>query len=135
MLANEVLISRTITTPSIIRSALIDNDFVIQLSSSSLSVKDLEINLPQQMSELEDITIKDKSGQDIKADIQKNENAVVITFSESIKPGNDLKIQFANMDRQSFLGETLLYKLSVRKEGLLQRIPIGTARFDIPDAS
>lgn len=135
MLGNEVLISRTITTPSIIRSALIDNDFVIQLSSSSLSIKDLEINLPQQMSELEDITIKDKSGQDIKADIQKNENAVVITFSESIKPGNDLKIQFANMDTQSFLGETLLYKLSVQKEGLLQRIPIGTARFDIPDAS
>ncbi|MEO1432954.1 MAG: hypothetical protein AAFV71_28590 [Cyanobacteria bacterium J06633_8] len=31
--------------------------------------------------------------------------------------------------------QILLYKLSVQQEGLLQRIPIGTARIDFADAS
>ncbi|MEO1373779.1 MAG: hypothetical protein AAFW70_05540 [Cyanobacteria bacterium J06635_10] len=135
VLANKTLISRTITTPSITISTVSDENFIIELSPSSLFIKDLEITLPQQISYLEGISITDESGQEVKADIQKNKDKVLITFSESIKPGNTLKVEFADVDTQSTMGETLFYKLSVQKEGLLQRIPIGTARFDVPDAS
>ena len=135
VLAKKTLISRKITTPSIIKSTVIDDDFVIKLSSSSLAIKDLEITLPQQMNYLEDISITDKSGEELKAEIQQNDDTLLITFSESIKPGNSLNVEFSDVDTESNMGETLLYKLSVQKEGLLQRIPIGTARFDVPDAS
>lgn len=135
VLANKALINRQITTPIITRSVANDNRFVIELSAGTLPIKDLAIILPQQMNELGKMSITDNSGQDIKAEIQNDKDQVLITFSEPIEPGNALKIRFTDINTQLTTGETLLYKLSVQQEGLLQRIPIGTARIDVPDAS
>ncbi|BAY82576.1 hypothetical protein NIES267_20580 [Calothrix parasitica NIES-267] len=135
VLANKVLINRQITTPIITRSVADDNDFRIELTAGTLPIKDLAIILPQQMTSLENIRIKNNSGQDIKAEIQKNKDQVLVTFSEPVEPGNTLKIRFTEIDTESIKGDTLLYQLSVQQEGLLQRIPIGTARIDVPDAS
>jgi len=100
-----------------------------------LPIKDLAIILPPQMTSLDNLSIKDNSGQDIKAEIQNNEGQFLITFPESVEPGNTLKIGFTDIYNQSTMGETLLYKLSVQQEGLVQIIPIGTAIIDVPDAS
>ena len=136
VLANKALINRQITTPIITRSTVSnDDEFLIEISSGTLPFKDLAIILPRQMNSLENVNITDNSGQTIKAEIQKNKDQVLITFSEPVEPGNALKVRFTDMDTQSIMGHTLIYKLSIQKEGLLQRIPIGSARIDVPDAS
>lgn len=135
VLANKALINRQITTPIVTRSVADDNEFLIELSAGTLPIQDLAIILPQQMNELGNMSIKGNSGQDIKAEIQNDKDQVLIKFSEPIEPGNALKIRFTDINTQLTTGETLLYKLSVQQEGLLQRIPIGTARIDVPDAS
>ena len=136
VLANKGLISRQNATPLITRSTVNNNDeFIIEFSASKLPIKDLAIILPQQMNELGNMSIKGNSGQDIKAEIQNDKDQVLIKFSEPIEPGNALKIRFTDINTQLTTGETLLYKLSVQQEGLLQRIPVGTARIDVPDAS
>ena len=136
VLANKGLIRRQNATPLITRSTVNNNDeFIIEFSASKLPIKDLAIILPQQMTSLENVNITDNSGQTIKAEIQKNKDQVLITFSEPVEPGNALKVRFTDMDTQSIMGHTLIYKLSIQKEGLLQRIPIGSARIDVPAAS
>ena len=135
VLANKALINRQITTPIVTRSVADDNEFLIELSAGTLPIQDLAIILPQQMNELGNMSIKGNSGQDIKAEIQNDKDQVLIKFSEPIEPGNALKIRFTDIYTQLTTGETLLYKLSVQQEGLLQRIPVGTARIDVPDAS
>ncbi|MEL6459055.1 MAG: DUF2808 domain-containing protein [Cyanobacteria bacterium J06621_15] len=135
VLANKALINRQITTPIITRSVADDNEFLIELSAGTLPIQDLAIILPQQTNELGNMSIKGNSGQDIKAEIQNDKDQVLITFSEPIKPGNALKIRFTDINTKLIMGETLLYQLSVQQEGLQQRIPIGTARIDVPDAS
>ena len=136
VLANKALINRQITTPIITRSTVSnDDEFLIEISSGTLPFKDLAIILPRQMNSLENVIITDNSGQDIKAEIQNNKNQVLISFSEAVKPGNGLRIRITDINTQSIMGETLLYQLSVQQEGLLQRVPIGTARIDVPDAS
>ena len=135
VLANKALINRQITTPIVTRSVADDNEFLIELSAGTLPIQDLAIILPQQMNELGNMSIKGNSGQDIKAEIQNDKDQVLIKFSEPIEPGNALKIRFTDINTQLTTGETLLYKLSVQQEGLLQRIPVGTARIDVPDAS
>lgn len=124
VLANKALINRQITTPIITRSVADDNEFLIELSASTLPIKDLAIILPQQMNELGNMSITDKSGQDIKAEIQNNQDQVLITFSEPVEAGNSLKIRFTDINTRLIMGEIVLYKLSVHQEGLLQRIPI-----------
>ncbi len=133
--ANKALINRIITTPMITRSTAIDDNFIIELSPGSLSIKDLEITLPLQMTNLEGIKITDKSGQEVKAEIQKNEDQVLIYFNELVKPETALRIEFTDIDTQSVMGETLFYRLRVQKEGLLEGIPVGTAIIQVPDAS
>ena len=135
VLANKALINRTIITPVITRSTVINDRFIIELSPSTQSIKDLEFTLPPQMTDLEGISVTDKSGQEIKAEIQKNQNSVLISFTEPVEPETALRIKFTDIDTQSLMGQILLYRLSIQQEGLLQRIPVGTARFYVPDAS
>ena len=137
VLANKALINRRIITPVITRSTVIDDRFILELSPSSQSIQDLEITLPQQLKNinLEDIKVTDKSGEKIQAEIQQNQDRVLISFTESVKPETALRIKFTDIDTQLVMGQTLLYRLSIQQEGLLQRIPVGTARFDVPDAS
>ena len=137
VLANKALINRIIITPVITRSTVIDDRFILELSPSSQSIQDLEISLPQQLKNknLEDIRVTDKSGEKIKTEIQKNQDRILISFTESVKPETALRIKFTDIDTQLVMGQTLLYRLSIQQEGLLQRIPVGTARFNVPDAS
>ncbi|MEM7715116.1 MAG: hypothetical protein AAF349_16310 [Cyanobacteria bacterium P01_A01_bin.68] len=136
VLANKALINRQITSPLITRSTVNnDDEFIIELGAGTLPVKDLAVILPQQMTSLGNVSIKDNSGENVKAEIQKDKDQVLITFSEPVEPGNALKIRLTDINTQSIMGETLLYQLSVQQEGLLQRVPIGTARIDVPDAS
>ena len=137
VLANKALINRIIITPVITRSTVIDDRFILELSPSSQSIQDLEITLPQQLKNinLEDIKVTDKSGEKIQAEIQQNQDRVLISFTESVKPETALRIKFTDIDTQLVMGQTLLYRLSIQQEDLLQRIPVGTARFDVPDAS
>ena len=137
VLANKALINRRIITPVITRSTVIDDRFILELSPSSQSIQDLEISLPQQLKNknLEDIRVTDKSGEKIKTEIQKNQDRILISFTESVKPETALRIKFTDIDTQLVMGQTLLYRLSIQQEGLLQRIPVGTARFNVPDAS
>ncbi|AFY56108.1 Protein of unknown function (DUF2808) [Rivularia sp. PCC 7116] len=135
VLANKALINKQTTTPIITRSVADDDRFLIKLSPGTLPIKDLEIILPQQMDDLGNMKITDKSGKEIKTEIKQDKNLVLLTFTESVEPGNTLKIRFTAIDTESIKGETLLYKLSVQQEGLLQRIPVGTAIIDVPDAS
>ena len=137
VLANKALINRRIITPVITRSTVIDDRFILELSPSSQSIQDLEITLPQQLKNinLEDIKVTDKSGEKIQAEIQQNQDRVLISFTESVKPETALRIKFTDIDTQLVMGQTLLYRLSIQQEDLLQRIPVGTARFDVPDAS
>ena len=135
VLANKALVNRQLTTPVITRSTTNYEDFIIEFSAGTLPIKDLEIILPQQITSLEDVMITDNSGKQIEAELTKNEDQVLITFSELVQPGNALRITFADAYTQSIMGETLLYRLNVQQEGLQQRIPIGTARIEVPDAS
>lgn len=134
VLANKALVNRQITTPFITRSTADYNSLLIELSPGTLPIQDLEITLPPQMDDLVNLIITDDTVKKIAANFQKQNNLVVISFAEPIEPGKSLKLNFTDINLVPIMGEVLLYKLSVKQENLLQRIPVGTARIDIPDA-
>lgn len=74
----------------------------------------------------------DSAGREIPAKIATSKEQVLITFNQPVQPGTTVSVQIEGIHTEQEEGETLLYGVTAKRVGLKERIPIGTARIQVP---
>lgn len=124
----------TSVTDSGVADANYDNhEFDLKVKSNSLT--GLNIVMPEQVREIDEVQIFNQEGELIPVDITMNDRSIAIQFEQPINPGNELNLEFRGVDGSYRRGNTLSYDVSVQKEGLSQTIPLRAATVRIPDTN
>jgi Protein of unknown function (DUF2808) len=122
------------SVPFITSSGVQNDTYFIKVAVTGMSVQDLMISLPNQMKQVDQVRVLDKSGKEIPAKIDISEERVSIVFAQPVAPGNSLEVNFTGISTTDLLGSTLLYGVTAQRVGLMGEIPIGTARIYVPGA-
>lgn len=94
----------------------------------------LNITLPEQIRDLDEVQIFDQTGEMIAAEINIHEDLVSINFDRPIASGSKLVLKIQGANGRYLPGDTLFYRVSAQKEGLSQPIPLRAATVRIPDS-
>ena len=93
----------------------------------------LNITLPEQVRDLDEVQIFYQTGEMIAAETDINDGLVSINFDRPVAPGNKLTLKFKGVNGRYLPGDSLSYRVSAQKEGLSQPIPLRSATVRIPD--
>ena len=94
---------------------------------TSLPLEGLQVNIPNDMRILSDVTVEDDEGNEIAANANIGEGTVELAFNEPVQPETYLtvKLNGVEMDRS---GGFAMYRVFGMWQDLDGTIPIGTAR-------
>ena len=120
------------TAPFISSSGLLGNHHLIRITVIGMSLEDVMIGIPPQMSKYGQITVMDESGKDVPAKITDTKGQVAIVFNQPIQPGHILKIDIPGVQTELEEGDILLYGITAKRVGANGQIPVGTARIQVP---
>lgn len=118
--------------PKITGATISGSTHVIGISGNGMSLASLSIGLPQQMESYSGITLQNKSGGSIPAQIKKQGDRLNISFDTPLPAGSAFDVQFNNVAMRSSGGESLPYQVSVVQAGSKGDISIGTALISVP---
>lgn len=118
--------------PKITGATISGSSHVIGISGNGMSLASLSIGLPQQMESYSGITLQNKSGGTIPAQINKQGDRLNISFDKPLPAGSSFNIRFNNVAMRSSGGESLPYQVSVVQAGSKGDISIGTALISVP---
>lgn len=122
----------TITNSIISGARYMNHSLELKVDRSNLT--GLNIALPEQVRDLDEVQIFDQSGEMIAAETNINDGLVSINFDRPVAPGNKLALKFKGVNGRYLPGDTLSYRVSALKEGLSQPIPLRSATVRIPDS-
>lgn len=120
------------TAPIITNSGVRGSTHFIRIAVIGMSLKDLMIEVPSQMSGYDGIKITDQFGKVISAKTEFGKERVSITFAQPVSPGGYLEVAFTGARMATPGGQTLLYGVTAERSGIKGEIPIGTARVEVP---
>jgi hypothetical protein len=120
------------TAPFISSSALLNNHHIIRIMVVGMSLEDVRVSIPQQMSRFDKVQVLDGAGRAIPAKITASREQVAIAFNQPVESGMTFSIVIDGLQTELEEGETLLYGVTAKRTGLTERIPIGTARIQVP---
>lgn len=123
------------SAPFITSSGVRGSSHFIRLAIVGMSVKDLMIFPPKQMKRYNSVRVINQNGQEVPSKITAEKDRVAIVFDQVVPEGSYLEVVFTGVEMPSPLGETLLYRVTAERTGLIGEIPVGTARVQIPDRS
>lgn len=121
------------TAPFISSSALLGNHHVIRVMVIGMSLEDLTIRIPSEMSKYGQVKITDETGKTVPAKITASKNQVAIVFSQPVESGHILEVDIPGVQTYLEEGNTLLYGVTAKRVGTTGQIPVGTARIQIPN--
>jgi hypothetical protein len=120
------------TAPIITNSGVRGSTHFIRIAVIGMSLKDLMIAVPSQMTGYDGIKVTDQFGKVITAKTEFSKERVSIAFAQPVSPGGYLEVSFTGARMSSPGGETLLYGVTAEHLGIKGEIPIGTARVEVP---
>jgi hypothetical protein len=120
------------TAPIITNSGVRGSTHFIRIAVIGMSLKDLMIEVPSQMTGYDGIKVTDQFGKVISAKTEFDKERVSIAFAQPVSPGGYLEVSFTGARMTSPGGETLLYGVTAERLGTKGEIPIGTARVEVP---
>lgn len=106
---------------------------LVNLEVDRGSLTGLNIALPEQIEELDEVQIFNQAGETVAANTTISDGQILIDFEQAISPGNALALKFKGVNGSFLPGQSLSYLISAQKEGLSQLIPLRTAIVRIPD--
>lgn len=118
--------------PKITSATISGSSHVIGISGNGMSLSSLRIGLPQQMESFSGITLQNKSGANIPAQVTKQGDRLNISFDNPLPAGTNFSVGFNNVAMQTSGGESLPYLVSVVQAGSQGEISIGTALISVP---
>ena len=120
------------TTPFISSSGLLGNHHVIRVMVIGMSLEDLMIRIPSEMSKYGQVKVTDETGKAVPAKITASKNQVAIVFSQPVEPGHILEVDIPGVQAYLEEGSALLYGVTAKRVGASGQIPVGTARIQVP---
>lgn len=121
------------TAPFISSSALLGNHHVIRVMVIGMSLEDLTIRIPSEMSKYGQVKIADETGKEVPAKITASKNQVAIVFSQPVESGHILEVDIPGVQTYLEEGNILLYGVTAKRVGTTGQIPVRTARIQIPN--
>ncbi|AFY59364.1 hypothetical protein [Synechococcus sp. PCC 6312] len=118
--------------PKITGATISGSSHVIGISGNGMSLSSVSIGLPQQMESFSGITLQNKSGGNIPAQVNKQGDRLNISFDSPLKAGTSFDVRFNNVTMRTSGGESLPYQVSVVQAGSEGDISIGTALISVP---
>ncbi|MDS3860753.1 hypothetical protein RIF25_07990 [Thermosynechococcaceae cyanobacterium BACA0444] len=118
--------------PKITGATISGSTHVIGISGNGMSLSSVSIGLPQQMESFSGITLQNKSGGNIPAQVKKQGDRLNISFDTPLQAGTSFDVRFNNVAMRTSGGESLPYQVSVVQAGSEGDISIGTALISVP---
>lgn len=115
------------------RFSNVRHTFRVHIPKNSPSVSQLVIEVPNTLTwsnEVNDVTVTNENGKEIKASINTANKNILVTFTEPVAPDTKLEIDIKNV-KQPFRGNGVIYKINAKLVGDKTEMFIGIARFRI----
>ncbi len=125
--------SFSFSAPFISSSGLRGDHHIIRVMVVGMSLKDLEVSVPQQMASFDRVRVRDESGRTIPAKIDASQSQIKVQFDQPVQPGRTVALDISGVNTNSERGSILLYGVMGRRGEIRDSIPIGTARIQVPD--